>query len=1061
MAGANKRTTCVLAATAIIFIIVIIILCLVPDPCYRNDPRPECQHPKHRARVGDITTSPQPPTSTSSSSTTTTRSPSTSSTTTTEKPSVGDSTTTAFSTHISESSLSTDDGSATTIVSDITDSTKITETLEKETTVTATTELPEDGTTTEMYYEVTTIDNRSTTLELEKIGNETSTSTTFEATEREVTTTETSEETVAADMSTTETSESGNITEIFVTETATTENDTDISTTETAQTEKVTDISTTETAYTERETGTSTTETAETENETDISTTETAYTEQETGISTTETEISDATTASTTAVYTKHKVEILSGDICNTPICREVSRRMLDIMDPNDVDPCEDFYQYSCGGVLDDPFLKPEDAQVYADNIIRDALTNGDKDDEELKELFVMYDSCINYTSVNKTHRINLAMEVFNELGYKFNPMAIDNYKIENTTEPETFDLGIALGEMMKRHFAPFFDIIVDVSKDDRTKLNLKMVLPSFQSAFTGDRSKGVCYRIFKEKVEEAKQEEMVFDVNLHYKDYENCTKIGLGLLERMNHIKNSIDDLGLFDFIGNTTSREKINSETRQELDMMLAKFANVTPSIPEIRRTILHKDYEEVTLSDIDDGTVFGELPFKMKDVIETLLGQPISNPQDLKIQVYFKDVLAKLFGIIYDIYDGQEPLMQNVVLLMWMEHIYDDLISPLGPPPGSPDYCFSAVTKLMDDYVSLLYLKELSEQMLEDQMKHMIDLTLGLMRTQVEASELDSRHDFLQKLVTLTGEIAGVEGSRRSLQWNKDNIMINITANDFTANYMNLMQTYRKRLYSLLDNPNIDERTLWSLLNFPYKKTGVASPGLNKFLIPHGAMSPPYFYNGAPAYINYAGIGHMIAHEILHGFESTGMQFNGVQKSAMKSDKTLIEASECQAMKLSNTFHVNSSTDVQYSFQLNASLNLNELLADLAATNLAWDVYIEGLRNQRTKSLTSTAVSPRPRITEILSGGGETTTNLYDLALIHWEDKLILQTYFIKTAQNQCSPTSELDILQVMENEHLPPQLRVKLGLQNNKLFKEAFNCPIKPEDDICFFNPMGLN
>lgn len=35
----------------------------------------------------------------------------------------------------------------------------------------------------------------------------------------------------------------------------------------------------------------------------------------------------------------------------------------------------------------------------------------------------------------------------------------------------------------------------------------------------------------------------------------------------------------------------------------------------------------------------------------------------------------------------------------------------------------------------------------------------------------------------------------------------------------------------------------------------------------------MEAPLFFWDVPDYINYAGVGHMIAHEVMHGFDGTG--------------------------------------------------------------------------------------------------------------------------------------------------------------------------------------------
>lgn len=45
----------------------------------------------------------------------------------------------------------------------------------------------------------------------------------------------------------------------------------------------------------------------------------------------------------------------------------------------------------------------------------------------------------------------------------------------------------------------------------------------------------------------------------------------------------------------------------------------------------------------------------------------------------------------------------------------------------------------------------------------------------------------------------------------------------------------------------------------------------------VIPYAAMEAPLFFWDVPDYLNYAGVGHMIAHELMHGFDGTGQPLN----------------------------------------------------------------------------------------------------------------------------------------------------------------------------------------
>jgi len=50
-----------------------------------------------------------------------------------------------------------------------------------------------------------------------------------------------------------------------------------------------------------------------------------------------------------------------NNDVCSSPECAEASSRILSKMNPN-IDPCEDFYQFTCGKFLDETVI-PDDKQ--------------------------------------------------------------------------------------------------------------------------------------------------------------------------------------------------------------------------------------------------------------------------------------------------------------------------------------------------------------------------------------------------------------------------------------------------------------------------------------------------------------------------------------------------------------------------------------------------------------------------------------------------------------------------------------------------------------------------
>ena len=52
---------------------------------------------------------------------------------------------------------------------------------------------------------------------------------------------------------------------------------------------------------------------------------------------------------------------------------------------------------------------------------------------------------------------------------------------------------------------------------------------------------------------------------------------------------------------------------------------------------------------------------------------------------------------------------------------------------------------------------------------------------------------------------------------------------------------------------------------------------NPTTNEIAFPAGILQPPFFDPNADMAINYGGIGSVIGHELIHGFDDSGSQFD----------------------------------------------------------------------------------------------------------------------------------------------------------------------------------------
>src|SRR5437762_5860414 len=68
---------------------------------------------------------------------------------------------------------------------------------------------------------------------------------------------------------------------------------------------------------------------------------------------------------------------------------------------------------------------------------------------------------------------------------------------------------------------------------------------------------------------------------------------------------------------------------------------------------------------------------------------------------------------------------------------------------------------------------------------------------------------------------------------------------------------------------------DRTDWGMT--PPTVNAYYQPNMNEIVFPAGILQPPFFYANADDAVNYGAIGAVIGHEMTHGFDDQGRQFD----------------------------------------------------------------------------------------------------------------------------------------------------------------------------------------
>ena len=112
----------------------------------------------------------------------------------------------------------------------------------------------------------------------------------------------------------------------------------------------------------------------------------------------------------------------------------------------------------------------------------------------------------------------------------------------------------------------------------------------------------------------------------------------------------------------------------------------------------------------------------------------------------------------------------------------------------------------------------------------------------------------------------------------------------------------------------------------------------PG-NEIVFPAGILQPPFFYAGADAAVNYGAIGVVIGHEITHGFDDQGSQFDEIGNL-----RNWWQPADREAFESRTDLVVRQYEDFEPlpDMRINGKLCLGENIADLGGLKIAYAAF-----------------------------------------------------------------------------------------------------------------------
>ncbi|XP_038629779.1 membrane metallo-endopeptidase-like 1 [Scyliorhinus canicula] len=688
-------------------------------------------------------------------------------------------------------------------------------------------------------------------------------------------------------------------------------------------------------------------------------------------------------------MYTAQRDKQLS--ICLTSDCVASAARIIQNMDPS-ASPCEDFYQYACGGWLNRHII-PESRSGYSifdileeemEIILKGVLEKSDdRDRDAFKKAKQLYKSCMNENSIEEMDAAPL-LNLLDEIGGW--PVTMSEWDV--TKEPDwSLETTLTLFH---------------------TNYNQRVVFDTFVWIDIRNSSKYVIY------VDET-------DFGMHFRDHYirdgGEYKVRDAYLQFMVLIAEMVRE------DRNVTKNDTfVEEEMKKVLELEIEIF-NATAPLEE-RRDITQL-YNKMTLSQL-------QVKFDLNGFNWTQFLQGIMS--SVNIEVYpEEEIVVFCVGYLqklqYIFQKYSKRTFQNY--LAWQlvfKHVpnlsrrfrdaqakFQKILYDKSEEKARWRECASYTNDQMESAVGALYVRKAFSGERKRMVRDLIDkIREVFIETLDELEWMDaaSKQKVREKALAIKEKIGYpdyiLEDNNPKLDQEYEHL--NISENKYFENVLlNLKATAQAIFGKLREKVDPDQ---WLVGAAAVK--ALYSVNKNQILFPAGILQPPFVNKQQLQALNFGGIGVVIGHEITHGFDNNGKNFDkdGTLYDGWSnfSATNFNDQSRCMVHQYGNY-----TWDLAGGQNVNGISTLGENIADNGGIRQAYKAYLKWVTKE-----------------------GE-ELKLPGLDLTH------KQLFFLSFGQICCAihkPDNAFQLIQT--GEHSPQTFRVIGSLQNFEAFAEAFQC-----------------
>ncbi|XP_028131382.1 endothelin-converting enzyme homolog isoform X3 [Diabrotica virgifera virgifera] len=669
---------------------------------------------------------------------------------------------------------------------------------------------------------------------------------------------------------------------------------------------------------------------------------------------------------------------------CLNKSCIRIANRILEAMDTNK-DPCDDFYEYACSNwVKANPtpdakttwgtFLKLEQQnQLVIKRVLEEPMETLKSKAEQKAKMY--YESCLDVNDTVEALGAKPMITLIEKLGgwnITSTGFDVNSWTLQNITQII----------QNKYNIGGLFSYAV--GEDDRN--SSRHVLQIDQSGLTLPTRDNY--------LNMTKDHKKVLDAYLEY-----MTKVGVLLGGDQNSTKQQMQDI--------------IKFET---------KLANIT--IPGELRRDEEKLYNLMKIGDLQVKAPFIDWRKFFEDAMR-IVNKKVTNKEE--VVVYAPEYLGNLTQLIKEYNKTAEGKVVLNNYMVWQtvrvftvclskafRDAYKGLrIALMGQEGGEQPqwrYCIQDTNSVLGFAIGAIFVREVFDNSSKSQAEDMINNVRNAFKTNfknLKWMDNETRQVAIDKADAISDMIGYPEFVKDTTLLDERFEKLTIRNNTYFENNIQISFFNLKKNLEKINEPV--NKTTWSMP--PSTVNAYYTPTKNQMVFPAGILQSPFYDSSFPPSLNYGGMGVVMGHELTHGFDDQGREFDKFGNLnhwwKNKTIEKFKQRTKCVVDQY-NKYDVNGKS-------INGNQTLGENIADNGGLKAAYHAYLQLMKNQSEPQ------------------------QLPGLLLNH------KQLFFVAFAQVWCSAaTNEATLLQIEKDSHSPAKYRVIGALSNLKEFSEEFQC-----------------